>query len=225
MDAELSPSQPKKPTPENTLLLPHEVLDISILDKFVKPLYQPRATPLAMCVGYSLVREGMILRGFHELSYQFNYDTPLVVACNQRDIPVAGTTDRLNKLYTGAAYGNAEDPTTWLAAFTYLGINDHFSYDLSYIRNPDLLDITLWAKVFLQAVEMTAPTGVVVTLIRLDDVTKFDKLCNRLEDDYQIVPALVTETKMNIDNDPLRQHHLLAVFKGEAGARRRGESI
>jgi hypothetical protein len=197
-------------------LYPFEAQDIVILDKFVKPLYEPSAVPLAMCVGYSCVREGAILRDFHERSYGFNYDAPKVIACNIREFELAGTNDRLDKVYMHPVTGDVRDCFTWMKPLLDLGVTNRLSYDLSYIRNPDLVIIRDWAAVFGRAVEMTSSTGVVVTLIRESDAERFEDLKDYLKDQFQVEPTLVTPTGMDLPGDDIGQHHLLAVFAGRA---------
>lgn len=216
MQADQSKQQPGKATPTSSPLYPFEQQDSAILDKFVKPYYQPSEVPLVMSVGYSCIREGMILRDFHERSYGFSHDAPKVIACNIHEFKLAGTSDQLDKIYMGPAAGNLLDGYTWFKPLIDLGISERCSYDFSYVRNPDLVDITKWGYLFTRAVEMTSPTGVVVTLVRRSDVTQFDKLRRYLQGSSSIEPALVCETGMSLSSDSLDQHHLLAVFKNEA---------
>jgi hypothetical protein len=168
-----------------------------------------------MVVGYSSLREAQILRGFHEDSYGFTPQALKVVGCNIAERRAAGTTDSLDRLYMGHFAGDAKDSFTWLKPFGDLGIYDRFCYDLSYIRNPDLLDTQDWGAVFARAIEMTASTGVVVTLVREADVSSFSRLQRHLERQYDMRPALVTPTEMKLEDDPLRQHFLLGVFQGK----------
>lgn len=197
-------------------LFPQEELDILVLNKLVQPLYEPRASPVAMIVGYSCLREAEILRGFHEDSYGFAHSTLKVAGCNLAERRAAGTTDSVDRLYMGHFKGDAKDSFTWLKALRELGLYDRLSYDMAYIRNPDLYDTRDWGAVFARAVEMTASSGVVVTLIRQDDVGSFSRLTDHLARTYELRPALVTETGMRLEDDPLRQHFLLGVFQGRS---------
>jgi hypothetical protein len=195
-------------------LFPQEELDILVLNKLVQPLYEPRASPVAMIVGYSSLREAEILRGFHEDSYGFAHSTLKVAGCNIAERRAAGTTDSIDRLYMGHFAGDARDNFTWLRALPELGLRNQISFDMTYIRNPDLYDTGDWGAVFARAIEMTASSGVVVTLVRQDDVGSFTRLADYLARTYKMRPALVTETEMNLEDDPLRQHFLLGVFQG-----------
>lgn len=198
-------------------LFPNEELDILVLNKFVAPHYQPSASPTLMVVGYSSLREAEILRGFHEDSYGFAHRAPTVVGCNIALRHAAGSTDSIDKLYMGHFEGDAKDIFTWHKPFLDFGGSSRFCYDMAYIRNPDLLDIRDWGAVFARAVEMTAPTGVVVSLIRKEDTDRFERLASHLKNEYGIEPLTATETNINLEDDPLRQHFLIAIFKGQAG--------
>ncbi len=196
-------------------LFPQEELDILVLNKLVQPLYEPRASPAAMIVGYSCLREAEILRGFHEDSYGFAHRTLKVAACNIAERRAASTTDSVDRLYMGHFHGDAKDSFTWLRALPEMGISERLAYDMTYIRNPDLYDTRDWGAVFARAVEMTASSGVVVTLIRQDDIGSFTRLTDHLARTYKLRPILVTQTDMRLEDDPLRQHFLLGLFQGK----------
>lgn len=197
-------------------LLPFEAMDILVLNQFIPSHYRPNDAPLAMVVGYSCIREAEILRAFHEDSFGLTPSALKVVGCNIGDRPSAGTTDSIDKLYMGHYEGDARDSFTWFKPLVDLGFEDRLSYDLAYIRNPDLYDVRDWGAVFAQAVERTCETGVVATLVRRDDIHRFDRLTKHLKSQYDLDPLLVTETGMNLEDDPLKQHFLLALFQGQA---------
>ncbi len=215
--------------PDRHHLFTVEERDIHVLNTYVAPLYQPRQSPVSLIVGYSSLREAEILRSFHEDSFGIAHPTSKVIGCNIVERRGAGTTDSLDQLYMGHFAGDAKDSYTWLKGFMALDIRGRLSYDIAYIRNPDLYSVRDWSAIFARAVEMTATSGVVITLIREDDVASFKRLTAYLETKYGIRPELVTETAMSLEDDPLRQHFLLGVFRGSArcdtsGARNAGRS-
>lgn len=195
-------------------LLPHEEMDILVLNRFVAPLYTPRESPIAMVVGYSSIREGEILRSFHQDSYGLPHRALTVVGCNIVQRRVAEITDSVDQLLMGHFSGDAKDIYTWLKPFMNPSMQNQNLYDCTYIRNPDLYDIGEWGAVFVQAIKNTAASGVVVTLIRQDDVASFVRLTDHLEQRYSVRPVAVTYTGMSLEDDPLRQHFLLGVFQG-----------
>ncbi len=197
-------------------LLPIERADIQILNAYVKPLYQPTTDPIAMSVGYSAIMEGMILKTFHTGSFGVDANAIKVVGCNIYDGMPHPRIDTLDLQISGRFTGDARQEYTWIKPFIELGLENKFSYDFTYIRNPDLLDIRDWTAIFQRALSMTLNTGVVVTLIQGDDVDPFRDLQNELADRAKVSPLLVKEMEPLIDGDSLRQHHLLAVFRGQS---------
>jgi hypothetical protein len=81
--------------------------DIEVLKKFLPQHYQPSSSPIIMVVGYSMLREGEILRRFHQDSFGFAHDAPKVVGCNIAHRPGAGTYDSMDNLYMGPVEGDA----------------------------------------------------------------------------------------------------------------------
>ena len=91
-------------------------------------------------------------------------------------------------------------------------------FDLIYIRNPDLIPWNNWEDVFSRALEWTAKDGgSVITLIRENDIKKYNGMLNILDNKFGITPVFSGET--GICTKDLRgmfsenHQHTIGIFK------------
>ncbi len=193
-----------------------EPLDLFILEHFCTSIYQPSEHPQAMSVGPFSVREGTVLRAFHKHMYGrqvkvagCNNFTPARRLSVQNDLDVA----LFDPLFGDATYSH-----TWMTPCADGDFPD-VQFDMSYIRNPDLVNMQKWAAVFAKAYEFTKPKGIVVTLVRKNDVDKYKELERAVKHEYDMTPIISTPTGIEklsgVNRDIAELCHYLGVFKRE----------
>ena len=187
--------------------------DLYIFEEIVRPFYSPSRQPIAMCVGVMGEKSPRSLRAFHERCYGIPRQDTKVVGCNKRDF--SGHEFLLpdyDFLMTGFQ-GDATHEFTWHMPFGEFDVN-RWQYDLSLIRNPDLVSVDEWSAIFRRGMQYTGPDGVLVTIIRERDVRKYQNLLGQLKE-HEIEPAFSGQTGIKNPQDSFREnhHHTIGIFK------------
>jgi hypothetical protein len=182
-----------------------EELDLRIFKKHVPKSYSPQESPVAMAVGAFSVKEGSVIRAFHK--DQFGKGCR-VFACNPR---IVGRTEDYDYTLSGQMEGDARGDYAWDLPFLDLEIPLQ-PYDFVYIRNPDLIDIPKWGSVFRMGIERLAETGILATIIRESDSTKYNRLKDHLNQRYQIVPM---QPDQKIDTPSMQSFYDTISFFGK----------
>jgi hypothetical protein len=152
-----------------------EQVDVEILRRWLPPFYKAPQDVACMVVGASSVREGSIWREYHA-----DAEKVRVAACNPADLSgLRSVIGQYDASAFGWPQGDALHQFTWASLLTELD-PDRSQFDVTSIRNPDLVDTQEWAAIFLRAAEWTAPKGVIVTLVRNTDLEQYDNLLGRL---------------------------------------------
>lgn len=190
-----------------------EPFDLYIFEKFLPEFYTPSKKPWIMSIGTSSIKESLIMKKFHERIYDINPHSVKVTACNinpySKDL---STFQDYDFKQFGHNEGDGTQDLTWVSPF--LDNEDkRYQYDLTYIRNPDLIDLHLWHIIFEKAINYTKKDGAVVTLIRETDKQRYeDGLLDIIEKDFDIRPAFSEETK--IEGYPYPNfHNTIGIFK------------
>ena len=72
--------------------------------------------------------------------------------------------------------------------------------DMTYIRNPDLVNEWDWSSIYGRALEFTERSGVVVTLIRESDVRRFQTVASVIKQRFGAEPIISQKTGMTLDD-------------------------
>jgi hypothetical protein len=163
--------------------------------------------------------EKSVIKLYNFLQFGIPVEKTKVAACNIDEMPPSMETlerFRYDHGSFGRFHGDAKTSYPFMSA---LGAFDGFErkFDLTYIRNPDF--IRDWEYVFREALEWTASDGgVMVTLVRENDVRKYQGLLSALKNQFNIEPVFSGETgiscsKSNLDIFSENFHHTIGIFK------------
>jgi hypothetical protein len=194
-----------------------EELDLYLFETIVKPYYSPSAKPLSMVVGALGEKAARVLKQFHKTAYGIPFENNKVIACNKKNLPGAPFMCDYDNVLSGEMRGDAALEFTWAAPF--LEMEEEFrKYDISFVRNPDLVDTGNWGNVFSRALEYTRPEGALVTIVREYDAQRYSNLLKFLGE-FDIQPVYSGLTGI-INDRPERAllgsnnfHHTIGIFK------------
>ncbi len=191
-------------------------LDLEVLCRHVPAHYQPTPRPIVMCVGALFDVEAATLRQFHHDAYHIPPHDTIVAACNTTDTPVsARSADGFDYAQFGWMNGDARRDLTWMGP---LMKTKRVAYDLSSIRNPDLVRTHEWADVFGKALIWTLPSGVVITQIKSHDAHLYTRLLAEIEARYDVRPVFSGVTGVGDEDDPFENdYHTIGIFQGRHG--------
>jgi len=192
-----------------------EAIDLFLLQNYVKPNYQPSVEPWVMDVGALGVKTARVAKHFHLEEFGIPYSKTTVVGINTRPIhpEYRYIMDIYDIVQSGPMEGNALNEFTWAAPFMKNSGAERLGYDLTIIRNPDLVNIQNWEGVFMRALEYTRGQGSVVTIIREGDVQKYERLLSGLKNNFGVKPIISEQTKVENDLMPVNHQHTIGVFK------------
>jgi hypothetical protein len=196
-----------------------EEKDIEIFQKFVTPHYRPCKNPISMAVGAISSTERDVIKTYHQRQFGISTKQTMVASTNRN--PKDPIYDKYPELhYDHESFGLDGDARM---SHCYMGALNQFNqfdrnFDLVYIRNPDLLSQNNWEYIFKRALEWTAKDGgAVATLIRKNDIAKYNRLLNRLDNEFGIIPVFSGETKICTKNKweifSENHQHTIGIFK------------
>ncbi len=194
-----------------------EAIDLFLLQKYVTPNYQPRENPWVMDVGAASAKIGLVTKVFHLTEFNIPYSNSTVVGINIHKISGVYRAERGYDILNSGPLegGDALQDFTWVLPF--MGSEENIpKYDLTIIRNPDLINLEKWRTIFRKALQYTREQGSVVTLIRETDVEKYEQLLKGLKKGFGIEPTISEETKIENDlrsNNSENYHHTIGIFK------------
>jgi hypothetical protein len=193
----------------------NEETDVKIFQQFVTPHYNPSNEPIAMGVGVLMPTERSAIKVYNLKQFGIPLENTRVAGCNKSGMPPSMQTIERFKYdhFSDGFHGDARTPFPFMKALHALNKD---KFDLVYIRNPDLFDVSDWGSIFYRAFEWTASSGALVTLIRSGDVRKYATLLDHLKENFSIEPVFSGETGIRdsrIDISEEDSHHTVGVFK------------
>jgi hypothetical protein len=198
-----------------------ELIEVQLLcDHLQKPKYQPTSRPVMMVVGGASTRDALLLCNLHNLLFAIPREDQRIIGCDPHETTRADF-NRYNYFQGGPILGNAGDAVTWLAALTHVGATDPYAVDLTYIKYPDLIDISTWVNRFARSIEFTRSSGVVVSFVRSTESLQLDELLLMLKDTSGLKPFLYRSDIPSLDSDKPGSHSHLIIFRGEKVVRER----
>ena len=183
--------------------------DIEVLSRFASLHYVSPSNPAVMCVGAGGVREDLVVRQFHQAKYGIDRKHVKIAACTLSNVAPFGDYDLT---MAGRIEGNAIYEMLWTQSLFKLGL-DQVTYDMVYVRNPDLVNHRDWAAVFARSICQISPNGIFVTMVRGDDIEDLRGVLDILREVNSFEPVLFQETGISVSSDILDQHRYVVVFK------------
>jgi len=194
----------------------NEEKDVQAFQRFVTPYYHPCNKPVAMAVGALMPTERSAIKVYHKRQFGIPIEDTRVAACNIHEAPPSMSISKRFK-YDSECFGCVGNAiTNYPYEKTLAELNQgKRRFDLVYIRNPDFIRNMDWAYVFKKALEWTTSKGgVVVTLVRREDVRKYQNLLTLLQG-LDVTPVFSGETGIpsfeHLPDDDF--HNTMGVFK------------
>ncbi len=198
---------------EADLICYPEIVDLEVYREFLKPNIEPREEPNGMVVGALFDWEASVIKNFFEREYGIKKEKTKVAGCSLENRTIFNKEKAFDYLKTGRIEGDASYCNLWLDSLNKMKIKN-FSYDLVSIRNPDLVNIDNWTKVYLKSLEYLEPKeGALITLIREEDVERYEKVEKNIKKISGIEPVLYGETGVEYKDAWINPQHTIGIFK------------
>jgi hypothetical protein len=190
------------------VLDPPEPVDVWLLEKYLKPLYNPEKKALAMVVGASGVNEARILREFHRRNYSL--DDLKVAGCTLHALKPGGDSEKDYAVFFGGLIsGNAADKSIWMLPMGYFSQQ---GYDLISIRHPDLVDEKKWEAVFHNGILHLKDNGLLIAALNGADIPHYKPFSERLKR-FGAHSVFTTETGLTYENTGYDQLQYIEIFR------------
>ncbi len=192
----------------------YEEMDVYVLERHLPEYYSPSDKPFAMAVGARNIKEGTVIRAFHQNVYGIDPDDVTVAACNLSKLLEQSAND-YDFVLTGYMDGDARKDYIWQMPFHQSGRMKE-RYDLTYIRNPSLMPMDDWVDIFMNALMWTDKNGAVVTLVQDKDLDTYDYFLDILKKKC-VKPVFSGEAhegvELNYPHPIVDTHHTIGIFK------------
>jgi hypothetical protein len=208
----------KTPSQEDGLYFyENEETDVEIFQKFVTPHYKPCKKPIAMAVGALLPTERSVIKVYNQRQFGIPAIDTRVAMANIDEMPPSMKSNPRFQ-YDHSSFGIQGDARMSHCYMDALHAFNGFerNFDLVYIRNPDFVGGRDWSYIFGRALEWTAPDGgVVVTLVRENDVRKYEDILISLKNRSNITPVFSGETGIGGTQGFFEENfqHTIGIFK------------
>jgi hypothetical protein len=192
----------------------HYAADLYLMERFLKPYYDPSDRPLVMAVGGGR-NESLINIAYHEKNFTESAKNPILVGCNisQR---TAWEIEKYNEFVAGPDSGDGTNSMVWKQlAYKTTGLSEDGQYNLAYFRAPDIDgNIDAWFRVLSQASYQVCKGGVIFMITTAGDSDAHDEIIEKVC--RSNLPTELVHTDItNVTGHSATTHYKCATFVGK----------